>query len=554
MASISKLPKLPPSDTAPYHPWWALPLRLRRTPGGMRLEIQWGRLAALVTVLAVAGWLGLACAGYLWVRYKRDFDEVRFVDILFPHRWPEYRLARGNYFIEKAKRDLAENRFREAFHHLRVGIATAPGNLEGRQLLAQFFAVWGRPDLAQRTLLDGLPYASDRIDYLRSLLGFLLQNQEDEEVARIARELLPAEPVVNDRNQLIALAAATSRLYRGDFDAAEDLLNSYNLLSTKDGRLLQARLDWDRGYRSLALLRLQNYANEFPNDDEFFIQLSNYHRELGNYAEVERYAVLRQLINPSNPAARIDLIYAYHRQGATDRAAREIEAIFRDFADDPAAMLALADLAANTGNPALARRVYDHTLFRNLGSEGPALMWVEANIVAGQYQAALDLAAQFAQTNPEWARKFSGVFNGFQAIASFGLGRPDDGERYLNTFLSQATVRAENLVAVSNRLLALGAQAPARRVLQQATAADPKNQAALTKLIELELALDQTDDVPAHLQRLLTMRRPSLTVLETAYRQLGSDRHLFASGRNELLGQLRTAIEAAPRPQTARRT
>jgi hypothetical protein len=551
MASSSKYSSS--SATATYLPWWALPVRLRRTAGGLRLEVQWARLAGLLAALALAGWLGLACAGYLWVRYKRDFDEVRFVDILLPHRWKDYRLARGNYFVAQAKRDLEQNRYREAFHHLRVGIATAPGNLEGRQLLAQFFAVWGRPDLAQKTLVDGLPYAGEQIQYLRSLLGFLLQNQEDEEVIRIAHELLPTQPIINERNQLIALAAATSRLYRGDFDAAEDYLNSYNLLTTKDGRLLQARLEWDRGYRNLALIRLQSYINEFPNDDEFFVQLSNYHRELGNYAEVERYAVLRQLINPANPAARIDLIYAYHRQGATDRAAREIDIVFRDFADNPTAMLALADLAANTGNPTLARRVYDHTLFRNLGSEGPALMWVEANIVAGRYQAALDLIGQFSQTNPEWARKFASVSNGLQAIASYGLGRPDDGERYLTTFLSQASVRADNLVAVSNRLLALGAQAPARRVLVQATAADPKNQAALTKLIELEIATGQTDDLAVHLRRLLTMRRPSLSVLESAYLQLSSDRHLFATGRAELLGELRSAIESAPRPQ-ARRT
>ena len=534
-------------------PWWSLPVRLARAPrGGIRIVVDWGRLAVLLVALALLGWFGLATAGYLFVKYQRDFAEVRFVDILLPTRWDDYRVARGNHYIERAKAELKEGNYREAFHFVRVGVGASPANTEGRLLLAQFFAVWGRADLAQRTLVEGLPKGEDNPEFLKALFGFLIQNQEDAEVLAISKLLLPAIPEVTPRNQLVALAAATAQFFRGSYDDAEDLLAAYSLLRTKDGRLLQARIDWDRGARDQALIRLENYAAESPGEDEYSVQLTAFHREAGNWADVQRLAILRQLTNPNNPAPQIDLLYAYAETGSREKMREEVEAVFRDFATNSQVILALGDFAANQGDTELARRVLDHSRFHNLGSEGPALMLAESHVVARRYTEALALIQQFSRENPEWLKRSAAVFNGLQAIASFGLGSRDDGELYLNTFLSQPSLRAENLVAVSGRLLAIGATEPARRVLAAATQADPKNQAALTRLIELDLEAGRADDLPANLTRLLTMRRPSPTLLANAARTLGSDRHFFLTGRDELLGEIEKAIRAAPAPTAAK--
>jgi len=526
-----------------------MPVRLARSPrGGTRIVVDWGRLAAFLGVLALAGWLGLAAAGYLFVKYQRDFAEVRFIDILLPNRWDDYRIARGNHYVERAKSELKEGNYREAFHFVRVGVGAAPANIEGRLLLAQFFAVWGRADLAQRTLVEGIPHGSDNPEFLKALFGFLLQNQEDAEVLAISAKLLPAVPESTPRNQLVALAAATAHYFRGGYDEAEDLLAAYSLLRIKDGRLLQARIDWDRGSRDQALIRLENCAAESPGVDEYFVQLTAFHREAGNWSDVERLAVLRQLTNPEDPAPQIDLLYAYAETGSREKLHEEIEAIFRDFGTNPQVILALGDFAANQGNIALARRVLDHSRFHNLGSEGPALMLAESHVVAKRYSEALALIQQFARENPEWLKKYAAVFNGLQAIASFGLGSRDDGELYLNTFLSQPSLRAENLVAVSGRLLAIGATESARRVLDAATQADPKNQAALTKLIELDLNSGRSDALPANLWRLLTMRRPSHALLASAAKTLGGDRHFFLAGRDELLAAIERALLAGRAP------
>lgn len=528
-------------------PWWSLPIRLARSPrGGTRIVVDWVRLAVLLVALALAGWFGLATAGYLFVKYQREFAEVRFFDILLPNRWDDYRIARGNHYIERAKRELREGNHREAFHFVRVGVGASPANTEGRLLLAQFFAVWGRGDLAQRTLIEGLPHGGNNPEFLKALFGYLLQNQEDGEVLAIAGRLLPAIPEATPRGQLVALAAATAQFFRGSYDDAEDLLADYSLLRTKDGRLLQARIDWDRGARDQALMRLENFAAESPGEDEYYVQLTAFHREAGNWADVQRLAILRQLTNPENPAPQIDLLYAYAESGTREKMRTEVDAIFRDFATNSQVILALGDFAANQGDTELARRVLEHSRFHNLGSEGPALMLAESHVVAKRYAEALSLIQQFSRENPEWLKRYAAVFNGLQAIASFGLGSRDDGELYLNTFLSQPSLRAEHLVAVSGRLLTIGATEPARRVLAAATQADPKNQAALTRLIELDLESGRTDELPANLIRLLTMRRPSPPLLATAARTLGSDRHFYMAGRDELLAEIERALAAAP--------
>jgi hypothetical protein len=528
-------------------PWWSLPVRFARAPrGGTRIVVDWGRFAVLLAALALVGWIGLTTAGYLFVKYQRDFDEVRFIDILLPNRWDDYRIARGNHYIERAKSELKEGNYREAFHYARVGVGASPANTEGRLLLAQFFAVWGRADLAQRTLVEGLPHGESNAEFLKALFGFLLQNQEDGEVLAIGNRLLPAVAESSTRNQLVALATATAHYFRGSYDDAEDMLAGYSLLRTKDGRLLQARIDWDRGARDQAITRLENYAAESPGEDEYFVQLTAFHREARDWADVQRLAILRQLTNPNNPAPQIDLLFAYAETGSREKLRQETEAVFRDFATNPQVILALGDFAANQGDTELARRVLDHSRFHNLGSEGPALMLVESHVVAKRYAEALALIQQFSRENSEWVKRYAAVFNGLQAIASFGLGSRDDGELYLNTFLSQPSLRAENLVAVSGRLLSIGATEPARRVLAAAIQTDPKNQAALTRLIELDLKSDRTEDLPVNLRRLLTMRRPSPALLSSAAQTLGSDRHFFLAGRDELLGEIERALRASP--------
>ena len=507
------------------------------------MQVYWKRLAVCTVIVALLGWLGMASAAYTFVKYRRGFTEVKFTDmLLLPARWDASEVARGNFLIKKAQEHLKEQKFREAFYGFRLGLIKAPGNKEGRLLLAQFYGLWKRPDLTRQTLLDGFAYHKTDNDYLKTLFSFLLQQQDDRQVLAYYEELLGDDTSITPRNQLVALAAASSCYFRGNYDQAESILRLYQLESSRDGRLLIARINWDRGAKDQAIERLRELATELPNDEEIYTQIVTYLREAGRDNEARRESFVRALANPRNARARIDQLYAFHKEGDTTSVKNNVEEIFRDFDADANALLALADFAANSGDPVLARRIYDHSKARNLNWEGAALMTVEANIVAKKYQAALELVRELLKENPDWSKRYYSVFNGLQAIAHYGLSDAEAAQLFLNNFLEQTNVRADNLIAVSKRLLSVGAKAQARQVLEQAVKTDALNQAALTSLVQLDLDLNNTTPLAANVRKLLSMRKPSQAVLTAAYRKLGSDLFLFAPERTALLQDLRAIL------------
>ncbi|MFT3829226.1 MAG: hypothetical protein QM691_05905 [Opitutaceae bacterium] len=531
-------------------PWWSFPISIHQEADGMHVHIAWRRLGLLLLAAAISAWLLMGGVVFLWVKYWRGFTEARIADILLPNRWAGYRIARGDFYVNQAKQEFAQQRWAEAIHHLRVGVAASPTNTEGRLILAHFFTLAGRIELAQRTLVEGVPYAGEDLEFLKALFAVLLQYQEDDEVRRIAAQLLPPKPILSERNQLIALAAASANVYRFDYQAAEKLIADYQLARTRamDGRLLLARLDWERGHHQLALERLKGYLAEFPGEEEFYNQLANYSRELGREASVEQFALLRSIANPRSVAARLDLLRAYRRAADQAKYDSEIESCLRDFADDQTALLLLGNFGTEAGDAPLALRIYQHLRNRDRDSDAAGLMVAEAHLVARDYRAALEFIRVLSQSRPEWSQKFAGLINGLQAVACYGLEQHEEGELYLGQFLGQPNLRAEHLFAIANRLVAIGVKPQARRVLAHALALDPRSQPALALLIELDLERAPTEELVANLHRLLTMRRPPVALLQNARTHLSSDRYLFVAGRDELLTAVQAALDRSPAP------
>lgn len=528
-----------------------LPVLIQHTNKGVRVQILWKQALASLAILLVLAWLGFASAAYLFVKYRQGFPDVKFSHMLFyPTQKEAYRASRGDYLVAKAKEELKEQKFREAFGNLRAGSSLSPANRDGRMLLAQFFVVWQRPDLAQKSLIEGLQFNAHDREYLQTLFSFLLQRQADAEVMQITDDLLakenprPGNPP-DDRVRLIAMARSTAQFFRGNYDGAEDTLKKFRLTESIDGQILAIRIEWERGDRDTALASLQALTEQAPDNEQVYTQYAAFLREAGRNDELRRLALLRQLSYPDRPRPRIDLLYIYDKGGAEASVQSGIENLFRDFPTNAEVMLALADFAANTGRPELARRIYDYCKANNLPWEGAALMTVEAHVVAKQYKEALAASNQMQKDNPEWGKRFYSVFNGLQAIANYGLADVEAAQLFLSNFLNQSGVRADNLVAVSNRLLTVGAKEQARQVLAQAVRSDPLNQTALVGLIRLDLDAGNAESVASHIRALMTMRKPPADLLRDAYIKLSSDRFLFTPGRTALLDDLRKTLDTA---------
>jgi Tfp pilus assembly protein PilF len=510
--------------------------------GRIEFSVRWGRLVASLIALAIIGWFSLAGALYFHFKYNKDFDEVSYTKMLtlLPFGLEEHRVEMGNFHIEKGLQALKEGEYRDAIRLLRLGVARAPANLEGRRVLAEFYEIaYKRHDIAADQLMLGLEQGGiEDIDYLKQTLRVLLRYQMDEDIQNLADTYLPSKPVLSDINRTLAFGAANANYLRGNYDRADDYLITYNLLESLEGILLSAQISWDRGNQIAAMTKLEQSVRRFPNSEPLLMQLSRYHRELGQIDQARRYAILRNVSDPLSAAPRLELLYIYNKSGDAEREAREIQRMLQQFRDDEPALQALANFAADSGNIDLARRTYEEALENEFAIDAFALLLIESHLVNKDYQGALEFSEELLKERPDWLSNRWAIFNSLRAVASYGINRPDLGEIYLQDFLDDSSIQPQTYLAVARRFTRIERYAQTRKVLMQAYQKAPTNQKVLSKLIRAELTLGNTENLNSLLGRLLQMRRPEMDLLVEAYRKLGSDRFIFTPDRESLLLQL----------------
>jgi len=522
------------------------PFTFNATENESKLVIHWRRLLALAFIGLFGGWVFSTFGAFLFIKYYRGFSDVRYAELFWPNRWADYRVNEGNYYIDHAEELLKQAEVVSALQYIRSGVSKSPSNARGRTTLAGLYLAFRRPDLARETLLEGLKYLPADPAYWETTLSFLLSIQEDDRLLEAAKIILEKPTAANAACRPVAATyAATAAFYRGNFDLTEDLLTQHHLRESLDGATLLARIEWERGYPELALLQLRDYLSLHPSHDSARALLASYYRALNRTNEWESTIVERLVSDPLAAAPHIEYLYLHQQRGDKTRLERETESYLSSFQNDTSALLLLADFAANTGRPALARRVQQILSGRNENSGAAALMVAEASLAAGDYQGALNLIGGYSRQYPEWTSQFAPVFSGLQAVALYGLGKKDEARLYLDNLLGQKNLRADNLVAVANRLSALGARDLAVSALSRAVETDPLNQPALANLVRIETEQGAMATLPAHLQHYLHSRKPSREILAHAYETIGSDRYLFLPGQNDLLAALRLAL--APR-------
>lgn len=514
----------------------------RKEPDGrVHIAIRWARLFTTLFVLFIASWISVAAALFGYFKYKKEFDEVTFTGMIaLPFRMQEHRKEMGDYHIKTGLAEIKEGNYRDALRLLRLGVVRSPSNLEGRRMLAEFYEVaLKRADIAAELMLKGLDLNGiDDIDYLKQTLRVLLRNQMDEKIQQLADKYLPNEPDLTDRNRTLAFSAANANYLRGNFDQADDYLISYNLIQLIEGLLLSAQISWDRGNQIAAITKMEHSLSRFPNSEPLLMQLSRYHREMGDIDKARRYAILRNVKDPLSPAPRLELLYIYNKSNDVERELRETQRMLKQFRDDESALQSLANFAADTGKIDLARRTYEEALENEFAIDPFALLLIESHLVSKDYEGALSFSEELLKENPNWLKNRWAIFNSLRAVASYGTNRPDLGEIYLQHFIDEENNPPQTYLAVSRRFIDTDRSQQARKILTTAYRRTPTNQKILSELIRIELELGHTENLNHLLNRLLLMRRPQMDLLVEAYEKLGSDRFIFTPDRESLLLQL----------------
>ncbi len=514
--------------------------------GRMEISVRWGRLIGTFALLAVLGWFSLAGALYFHFKYNKEFDQVSYTKMLtlLPFGLETHRVEMGNYHIERGLSEIKEGNYRDALRLLRLGVSRSPANLEGRRVLAEFYEIaLKRHDIAVDQLLQGIELGGIQDgEYLKATLRVLLRYQMDEDIQNLANKYLPEEPELTDINRTLAFGAANANYLRGNYDLAEDYIIDYKLLESLEGVLLSAQISWDRGSKIAAMTKMEYSIEKFPNSEPLLMQLSRYHRELGEIEEARRYAILRNVSDPLSAAPRLELLYIYNKSEDFEREQIETQRMLQQFRNDEPALQSLANFAADTGNIELARRTYEEALENEFAIDAFALLLIEAHLVDKDYQGALDFSEELLKERPDWLTLRWAIFSSLRAVASYGINRPDLGEIYLQDFIDEAGNQAQTYMAVSRRFTDIDRVQQARTILTLAYQKAPTNQKILSELIRSELSLGNTENLSRLLSRYLQMRRPQIELLTEAYNKLGSDRFIFTPDRQSLLLQLRAIL------------
>ena len=510
--------------------------------GRMEISVRWGRLIGTFALLAVLGWFTLAGALYFHFKYNKEFDQVSYTKMLtlLPFGLETHRVEMGNYHIERGLSEIKEGNYRDALRLLRLGVSRSPANLEGRRVLAEFYEIaLKRHDIAVDLLLQGIELGGIQDgEYLKATLRVLLRYQMDEDIQNLANKYLPEEPELTDINRTLAFGAANANYLRGNYDLAEDYIIDYKLLESLEGVLLSAQISWDRGSKIAAMTKMEYSIEKFPNSEPLLMQLSRYHRELGEIEEARRYAILRNVSDPLSAAPRLELLYIYNKSEDFEREQIETQRMLEQFRNNEPALQSIANFAADTGNIELARRTYEEALENEFAIDAFALLLIEAHLVDKDYEGALNFSEELLKERPDWLTLRWAIFSSLRAVASYGINRPDLGEIYLQDFIDEAGNQAQTYMAVSRRFTDIDRVQQARIILTLAYQKAPTNQKILSELIRSELSLGNTENLSRLLSRYLQMRRPQIELLTEAYNKLGSDRFIFTPDRQSLLLQL----------------
>jgi hypothetical protein len=190
-----------------------------------RFEIYHRRLLLALAALALAGWL-LAISGlFLWLN-RQPHNQVGWFDLAAPWRWSGLRAKRGDTAILAAMDELKARDYTSAFYNLKVGLTRAPGNVDGRLLLARMLAGQD-PARAVALVEEGLPFAGNDPKMINGLLAiYSLYQMNTRALTVIDQQLQGSRSLSPETRRLLIRARASFLLELGRPEDATAALSS----------------------------------------------------------------------------------------------------------------------------------------------------------------------------------------------------------------------------------------------------------------------------------------------------------------------------------------
>ena len=459
------------------------------------LQVYYRRLIIALSVLVLAGWLLAATLLFFWLDLA-PHNQVRWLDLAAPWRWPGLRAKHGDTAVLTALDQLKAKDFAGAFYNLRVGVARSPGNVEGRLALARLQAGYD-PVRAVGLLEEGLPFSGTDPRFLSGLVSLYASLQIQSHALEVVGELLrdrsstltpPARFVLQRAQvglliQLGRYAEADAALAAISPPASASERASLEALQTelllRSGRALAARkyLEELPGTNPVAPVRLRQAA-------EIAIALGDADALLG---------ALRRLKgqSPDDPGAYLYAVQAWHRMKRPSlRDAAEAD-YYRAFGGNDGALQALAALAVNLDLPEVVARAQQAAVAGRHSSFAFRVHQTELALRRGETEQATRLLRDW-ENNIDTLRAVQRFYPEFikRLTRAAFAGTPDQVDHllaHLTANRGQAQLPAYTLAVTV--LEKSGNPAGASQVLQAATRLYPQSEPLLVARERLTLQL-----------------------------------------------------------------
>ncbi|MDP0500883.1 MAG: hypothetical protein Q7P63_12370 [Verrucomicrobiota bacterium JB022] len=540
--------------------WLGFAERRSSGDGRVKIRLRWLRILGATCVLGIVGYATLMAGVYWWLKNKRGYHQVTYVQTLMvPLPW-EYRkvkqeqgVAQVERGLELAKKATSAEEIIQAERWVRAGLTRAPDQLKGRMFVAQMLELRKQPpEYWVKVYEDGLQYADRDVEYLKGYLRALLSSRNDQQILDVAERYLPEQPDRSDElNRVMALAGMRAATEVGNFERAHELYRQYGLDNNPEAVMSAAELLDRAGQTDDAIVLLQSFIARYNvpqlvrHVDPARKLLMALHNREGNYTAAAEVCLQRVIAQPENPAPRIDLLKIYDEQGREREIEQQVEDLLRNFGDDRMTVISLANFATDTGRLDLVRRVYETAIESNFDLSAFGMIYIEAYLTSGHYKSALDFCEELEREAPSWLASYRPVISAMRSVAHHGLGDEKLGEMYLTEFLGNTRVSSSLLRTVAKRFRNMDLDEQARRVLLDAHERQPREEDVLADLVEVELELGESRTITDHVASLLEVRRPRYNQLQDFYNGLNSDRFIFSPERQVRISSLADALEEA---------
>jgi len=520
------------------------PLRRVETAQGTRLKVYLGRLVLWSGVILLAGWLLVATALFFNVKYNRGFKRVSYSHLIFlPLKWEAFKRAKGEYRVEQGIEASKEGKWLDAYSLLRSGLPDAPDNREGRLLLCRIYLMARRTDSARQLLVEGLPYHTDQLDYLRVVLDFLFSQQADGAVIEVTQAVLDKAPLESPLNKLARASQAIALFNRDRFAESARVLAEGKMENSQQAKVLAARTRWDLGKKEEALRLLRALHQSQPKEEEVYRTLVSYLNAEKRFSDVRSLSLARQLVQPEKVEPYVDYMQACAAEMDWERRdAAEREFIGR-FQDDAAALARCLEYAAMAGRGGLANQVYG--ALERLGAANPVsdLARIRAFLEGKEYGQGMQLLEALEGRSASWEPGVKVSLGGLRALALKGLGKALEAAPVLDGLLESPYLTAPMASYLAQRLHKLGDVEAALRFYRKAVTLDPLYQLPLVELLRVESQRKDIAEERELIERLMTMRKPPRDLVNEIRLTLESDRYLFLAKRKEFIQKLTLPVQ-----------